>query len=79
MDKPYLYEIRVEGHIADRWSNWFDGLTITNDPNGETRFTGYLMDQAALYGVLIKIHDLNMSLISVYRFPDEAPRASELS
>ena len=67
MDAPYVYEIRVEGHLADRWSEWFEGLVIHNDPNGETTLTGQLTDQAALFGVLTKIHDLNLTLISVYR------------
>ena len=77
MDKPYLYEIRVEGQVTGRWSDWFEGLTIIHDRNGETRFAGRLIDQAALYGVLIKVHDLNMILISVRRLPDEEPGASE--
>jgi hypothetical protein len=67
MDTPRVYEIRVEGHLSDRWSEWFDGLAIHNDPNGETTLTGLLTDQAALYGVLSKIHDLNLILISVLR------------
>ena len=67
MDKPYWYEIRVEDHLAARWSDWFDGLTIRNDPNGETTLIGRLTDQAALFGVLTKIHNLNLILISVCR------------
>ena len=67
MDIPGVYEIRVEGHLGDRWSDWFDGLAIHNDPNGETRLTGPLLDQAALYGVLAKIHNLNLVLVSVVR------------
>ena len=67
MDKPCTYEIRVEGHLADRWSDWFEGLAIRNDPNGETVLSGLLIDQAALFGVLARIHDLNLSLISVQR------------
>ena len=67
MDIPRVYEIRVEGHLGDRWSDWFDGLAIRNDPIGETRLTGLLSDQAALYGVLAKIHDLNLILLSVDR------------
>ena len=69
MDTPHVYEIRVEGHLADRWSDWFDGLAICNDLNGQTLLTGLLTDQAALYGVLSKIHDLNLVLISVLRLP----------
>ena len=67
MDIPRVYEIRVEGHLGDRWSDWFDGLTIRNDPNGETRLTGLISDQTALYGVLAKIHDLNLVLVSLVR------------
>ena len=67
MDAPHVYEILVEGHLSDRWSDWFYGLTIHNELNGETRLTGLLSDQAALYGVLIKIHDLNLVLVSVFR------------
>jgi hypothetical protein len=67
MDIPRFYEIRVEGHLGDRWSDWFDGLTIRNDPNGETRLTGLLSDQTALYGVLAKIHNLNLVLVSLVR------------
>jgi hypothetical protein len=67
MDRPGFYEIRVEGHLTDRWSDWFDGLAIHMDPSGETRLSGLLTDQAALLGVLNKIHGLNLTLISVSR------------
>ena len=67
MDKPYTYEIRVEGLLTDRWSDWFDGLAIRNEPNGETTMSGPLSDQAALLGVLTRIHALNLTLISVNR------------
>ena len=67
IDIPRVYEIRVEGHLGDRWSEWFDGLTIRNDPNGETRLTGLISDQTALYGVLSKIHNLNLVLVSLVR------------
>ena len=69
MDTPFVYDIRVEGHLPDRWSAWFDGLTIQIEPNGDTKLTGLLSDQAALYGVLAKIHNLNLVLISVARLP----------
>ncbi len=71
MDTPHLYEIRVEGHLADCWSDWFEGLAIRNDSNGETTLSGLLIDQAALFGVLTKIHALNLTLISVYRSTSE--------
>ena len=67
MDKSCIYEIRVEGHLTDSWSDWFDGLAIRNEPSGETILTGPVTDQAALYGVLTKIHNLNLILISVNR------------
>ena len=67
MDKPSFYEIRVESHLSDRWSDWFDGLAILNDPNGETILSGSFEDQAALFGALIKIQALNLTLISVIR------------
>jgi hypothetical protein len=67
MEQPYGYEIRVEGHLTAHWANWFDGLSIRTDPNGETILTGVLTDQSALFGVLRKIHDLNLTLVSVRR------------
>jgi hypothetical protein len=72
MDEPYTYEIRVAGHLADRWSDWFEGLAVRNDSNGETVLSGLLVDQAALFGVLARIHDLNLTLISVQRLPCRA-------
>ena len=63
------YEIKVKGHLDERWSYWFEELTITTgyseDSTPITTFTGHLVDQAALHGVLAKIRDINMPLISV--------------
>jgi hypothetical protein len=67
MDKPYYYEICVEGELTERWSDWFDGLTICIRANAETMLTGSLHDQTALHGVLEKIRNLNLILISVRR------------
>lgn len=67
MDAPFVYEILVEGHLSDHWSAWFDGLAIQIEPNGDTKLAGLLPDQAALFGVLTKIHNLNLVLISVVR------------
>ncbi len=67
MDECWVYEIRVEGQLAERWSEWFDGLVIRHDAQGGTVLAGPLADQAALYGVLSKMHDLNLVLISVAR------------
>ncbi len=60
-----VYEIRVKGHLDQRWSAWFDGMTITNEANGDAIVSGPLVDQAALHSVLIKVYNLNLTLISV--------------
>ncbi len=62
-----LYEIRIEGQLDDRWEAQFGGLTLTRDDNGETLLTGPVVDQAALHGLLRKVRDLGMPLISVTR------------
>ncbi len=67
MDTLHVYEIRVEGHLTDRWADWFEGLTICNEANGDTILIGRLADQAALYGVLTKIHNLNLILVSLQK------------
>jgi len=61
------YEIRIKGHLENRWEDWFEDLTITLDDNGESRLTGPVTDQAALHGLLRKVRDLGMPLISVKR------------
>jgi len=61
------YEIRFKGHLDDRWSAWFEGLTITLEDNGDTLLTGPVIDQAALHGLLKKVRDLGLLLISVNR------------
>lgn len=72
-DEPGLYEIRIKGHLDNRWSNWFAGLTLTREVNGATLLTGPLVDQAALYGLLRKVRDLGLPLLSVNRVePGEA-------
>jgi hypothetical protein len=64
-DGPRLYEIRIEGHLNDRWADWFEGLTLTREDSGATLLTGPVVDQAALHGLLRKVRDLGMPLISV--------------
>jgi hypothetical protein len=66
-DKPASYQIRVKGHLEDKWSDWFDGLTIHPQPDDETLLAGLVADQAALYGVLLKLHNLGLPLLSVER------------
>ena len=64
-DESGLYEIRLKGHLNNRWANWFEGLTITLEENGDTLLTGPVIDQAALHGLLKKVRDLGMPLVSV--------------
>ena len=64
-DGPEFYEIRLKGHLAERWAYWFEGLTITLEDNGDTLLTGPVTDQAALHGLIKKVRDLGMPLISV--------------
>ena len=59
------YEIRLKGHLEARWEQWFDGLIITLDENGSTLLSGPLADQAALHGILKKVRDLGLTLLSV--------------
>ena len=63
--QPLVYQIRLKGHLGPHWSDWFEGLTITLEDNGETLLTGPVVDQAALHGVLRKVRDLGMPLLSV--------------
>ena len=60
-----LYTIRVVGHVDAHWSDWFEGLTITNTASGVTVISGEIVDQAALHGTLNKIRNLNLALMSV--------------
>ena len=64
-DESGLYEIRLKGHLNDRWADWFEGLTITVEEDGDTLLTGPVIDQAALHGLLKKVRDLGMPLVSV--------------
>ncbi len=62
-----VYEIKVEGHLRHEWTDWFGGLNVTLDDSGDTRLTGAIVDQAALYRLLKKVRDLGMPLVSVNR------------
>ena len=66
-DRQAVYQIRVKGNLDQKWSDWFDGLTITPQVDDETLLTGPVADQAALHGLLAKIRDLGLPLLSVKR------------
>ena len=71
-------EIRVIGQIAEHWSAWFEGLTITPNEQGETILCGEVIDQAALYGLLAKVRDLGLSLVSVNLVAQKPEEANEI-
>jgi len=67
LDRPIVYQLRIEGHLGPLWSEWFGGMTITPEDDGVTLLTGPVADQAALHGLLKKVRDLGMPLISAVR------------
>jgi hypothetical protein len=72
-DRPMIYQIRLQGHLGRQWADWFGGLNITLEDNGETLIAGPVADQSALYGLLKKVRDLGLTLVSVMRIePDRA-------
>jgi hypothetical protein len=74
--QPMVYQIRIKGHLGSQWTDWFEGLTITLEDNGDTLLTGPVIDQAALHGLLKKVRDLGLPLVSVS--PLEHGRADQL-
>jgi hypothetical protein len=64
---PIVHEIKIKGHLDSQWTDWFEGLTISLDENDDTLLTGPVIDQAALHGLLKKVRDLGMPLVSVNR------------
>ena len=74
--QPMVYQIRIQGHLGSEWTDWFEGLTITLEDNGETLLRGQVVDQAALYGLLRKVRDLGIPLLAVNRaYPAQADAA----
>lgn len=63
--QPVVYQIRIKGHLGPQWTDWFEGLTIALEKDGNTLLTGPVIDQAALHGLLKKVRDLGMPLVSV--------------
>ncbi len=62
-----VYQIRLQGHLDSSWAEWFDGLTLAREANGETTLTGPVQDQAALTGLLLRLCGMNLTLVSVRR------------
>jgi hypothetical protein len=73
--EPGFYEIRLKGHLDERWADWFEGLSIKQQENGDTLLTGPVRDQSALHGLLKKVRDLGMTLLSVHCVDPGAPAA----
>jgi len=69
--KQEYYEIHIKGHLSLNWSDWFDGLTVTNLDGGEALISGHIADQAALHGVLARLYSLNLTLLGVRRVAPE--------
>ena len=63
--QPTVYQIRIKGHLGPQWTDWFGGLAVAMEEDGDTLLTGPIVDQAALYGLLKKVRDLGMPLVSV--------------
>jgi hypothetical protein len=76
--QPMIYQIRIKGHLGRQWTDWFEGLSITLEDNGETLLTGPVVDQAALHGLLKKVRDLAMPLVSVMRVKTGQAEASDV-
>ena len=73
--QPPVYQIRIKGHLSDQWTDWFEGLTITLEEDEETLLTGPLVDQAALHGLVKKVRDLGLPLVSINRVePGKPPK-----
>ena len=75
--QPIIYQIRIKGHLGSQWSDWFEGLTITLEEDGNTLLTGPVVDDAALHGLLKKVRDLGMPLLSVNRIESDQTDVAE--
>ena len=76
-NQPMVYEIRIKGHLGPQWTEWFEGMVVTREENGDTLLTGPVVDQAALHGLLQRLRDIGIPLISLRQVPpDNAPEES---
>jgi len=75
VDELFVYEIRIAGHLPARWSAWFEGLAVAPEPDGTTRLSGPVVDQAALYGLLKRVRDTGLTLIAVNQIPSKQEQA----
>ncbi len=73
LNEPMVYQIRIKGQLDSQWTDWFGGLTITLEEDGDTLLTGPVVDQAALHGLLKKVRDLGLPLLSVNRLEPGSP------
>ena len=71
LDRPRHYRITIQGHLHPRWSEWFEHLTITQRPDGTTTLSGLVVDQAALYGLIIKLRDMGLLLLGVQSLTED--------
>jgi hypothetical protein len=76
---PGRYEIRVKGHLDARWAAWFDGLNLSHNSDGTTVIQGFVVDQAALHGLLQKVRDIGVPLISVAQVDPDQPDVSTIA
>jgi len=72
-DHTPQYEIRVRGHLPSRWAAWFDGLSVTAEADGTTAIRGRVTDQAALHGLIGRVRDIGVPLVSLTELPPDAP------
>jgi len=75
---PMVYQIRIKGHLSSQWADWFEGLTITLEDEGYTLLTGPIIDDAALYGILKRVRDLGMQLVSVNQIEPDSEKRSDV-